>query len=381
MRRSYFDNFFCDDFFSRPFSWTGNYANEDRTRFYPRHWIAENRFNQQYEDEYQSEESDEEMEIPQPQSRGKIRKIIVRGGSPPSVRRQMVRTPSPIEEEESEETDDEQPIQEFKKETEIKKQPEEYDPYVEWVDEEDVQIRDDIATNPSDDVDEIFASFDNRDAVEIGGVNISTESIRTLSGRNWLDDAVINGYMSLLYAHCKKTGRKVHFFAPCSTYFFELLTSPKFEGDTSRYNYDRVRRWTKNVDLLKMDKIIIPICVGGNHWTMACINIRDRQFEYYDSMIWNPNHREIGNIVLDKLCKYLEDDVKDKHKITLHSNRWRRFVYSEKEIPQQENGFDCGVFLCLFARSVCLDKKLDYRQDQIPQYRRILASNLLHKTI
>ena len=39
---------------------------------------------------------------------------------------------------------------------------------------------------------------------------------------------------------------------------------------------------------------------------------------------------------------------------TLDVGQWRFSCNSPKDIPQQENAFDCGVFLCLYARSLLL---------------------------
>ena len=47
-----------------------------------------------------------------------------------------------------------------------------------------------------------------------------------------------------------------------------------------------MKRWSKKakVDVLEMDKVVIPIHVHNNHWCLALINLRDKRFEYYDSL-------------------------------------------------------------------------------------------------
>ena len=44
-----------------------------------------------------------------------------------------------------------------------------------------------------------------------------------------------------------------------------------------------------NVDIFEMDKVIFPVHLG-NHWCTAVINLRDKKFEYYDSM-GSPNYK------------------------------------------------------------------------------------------
>jgi Ulp1 family protease len=343
--RSLYNNFFNDDFFERSFT-----SVLDK-KYYPRHWLTENRFQRDWFNSDEDTSEDEIMEPPKKQTR-----------------RIQIKTTSP-------QTPTTHKTQEQKVEEEPAKEPEDFDPYVEW---EDQQLRDDV---PYVSVEPIWTSTKRGNAVTIGGVPVNNDSIRTLKGNNWLDDGVINAYMSLLYSESLERDQQLYFFAPCSTLFFEVLTSPKYEGDESTYNYKRVSKWTKKIDLLSMDKIIVPIHVAGSHWTVACINIRDRQFEYYDSLIALCGHKEYGQYVLDRLCRYLEDEAKDKQQSTLHANRWRRFVYNEKEIPQQDNSYDCGVFVCLFARNIAQDKRMNFSQVDIQQHRKLLALSILNKRV
>jgi hypothetical protein len=37
-------------------------------------------------------------------------------------------------------------------------------------------------------------------------------------------------------------------------------------------------------DVFKKDIIILPVNLGNAHWVCAAINIREKRFEYYDSM-------------------------------------------------------------------------------------------------
>lgn len=38
------------------------------------------------------------------------------------------------------------------------------------------------------------------------------------------------------------------------------------------------------MDLFAKDRIIIPINLGNSHWVCSAINIREKRFEYYDSL-------------------------------------------------------------------------------------------------
>ena len=62
-----------------------------------------------------------------------------------------------------------------------------------------------------------------------------------------------------------------------NTFFYPKLKEQGYEG---------VRRWTRRVDLFSFEKIILPIHLT-NHWCLAAVNLRERRFEYYDSLHGN----------------------------------------------------------------------------------------------
>lgn len=45
-----------------------------------------------------------------------------------------------------------------------------------------------------------------------------------------------------------------------------------------------VRRWTRKIDIFSYDIIPVPVHVGGVHWCMSIINMREKSIKYYDSM-------------------------------------------------------------------------------------------------
>ncbi len=52
-------------------------------------------------------------------------------------------------------------------------------------------------------------------------------------------------------------------------------------------------------------------------------------------------------------------------------------VVESKEVPQQLNGSDCGVFACIFAEFLSRDAMLDFTQDDITLLRRVVALEIL----
>lgn len=43
---------------------------------------------------------------------------------------------------------------------------------------------------------------------------------------------------------------------------------------------------------------------------------------------------------------------------SLDENQWQFFTNSKHDIPQQKNGYDCGVYVCLYAQSLVMKSPL-----------------------
>ncbi|RZF40755.1 hypothetical protein LSTR_LSTR016834 [Laodelphax striatellus] len=134
--------------------------------------------------------------------------------------------------------------------------------------------------------------------------------------------------MNLLIERSKKEGLpKVHAFA---TFFYQRLIE---SGHAS------VSRWTKKVDIFAQDLIIVPVHLRS-HWCMAIIDLRNKVVEYYDSM---------GS----------------------HNNECL------KDIPQQTNISDCGVFACAFAEYRCRNAKITFSQKEMPYFRQKMMYEII----
>jgi len=110
-----------------------------------------------------------------------------------------------------------------------------------------------------------------------------------------------------------------------------------------------------------------------NHWCLAAINLRRKRFEYYDSL------GGTNNECLMALRKWLQDEHKDKKGSDMDLTEWT-FHTPGDNVPQQKNGYDCGVFMCKYADFVAKDQPLAFGQDQMQYFRKRLALDTLNKT-
>jgi len=178
-----------------------------------------------------------------------------------------------------------------------------------------------------------------------------------LRPRSWLRDGVINFFFRILRlagedALHSGRPRATHCWAHTSFFYGKLVGQ---HPAPPRYNYEGVRGWTAAksssppVDIFAYKRVIFPVNIRNVHWTMVLIDMEERKVYFYDSMSGN------GKEVADFVIRYLKDEWADK--------KGRNFPFipftqgkAPKDLPQQNNGNDCGAFVCAFGE--CLARGL-----------------------
>jgi len=193
-------------------------------------------------------------------------------------------------------------------------------------------------------------------------LELERKDLRRLQHTEWLNDEVVNFYMNVvLTKRCKELGNKCHFF---NSFFYPLLSSG------GGYNYSRVQKWTKSIDIFALDKVLVPIHLG-NHWCLAVVNFRDKRFEYYDSL-GGENKK-----CLERLEKYVKDEYKTKHNGEYDTSQWE--FHTPLDIPHQQNGYDCGVFMCKFADYSSKNKPFNFNQNHMKYFRQRMILEIMKK--
>ncbi|XP_067641015.1 uncharacterized protein Ulp1 isoform X3 [Eurosta solidaginis] len=185
-------------------------------------------------------------------------------------------------------------------------------------------------------------------------LNITRRDIHTLLGNNWLNDEVINFYMNLITER-GETKHETHGLPnvyAMNTFFIPRLLTAGHSG---------VKRWTRKVDIFSKDIIPVPVHVGGVHWCMAIIHIKNHTIKYYDSM-GTPNPS-----VLKALEQYLMEESLDKRKQAYDTSSYE--IESVREVPRQMNGSDCGVFSCMFAEYITRNREITFSQQHMEYFR------------
>ncbi|CAN8074347.1 unnamed protein product [Agarophyton chilense] len=227
------------------------------------------------------------------------------------------------------------------------------------------------------------------------------EDFKRLRGVRWLNDEVINAYMSLInvrndsiFEELPEDERKN---IP-QTYVFNTFFYTRLTSGSARYDYSGVRRWTgrNKVDVMKQDLLLFPVNLGNHHWVLAGIDRPRRSFFYLDSMA-----RADKSGVLRALRRWYYDEVEDKYgedvatQMELETwpsahNRYmirRAGVLPAKlepripsprlsRIPMQTDGGSCGVFITKIADCLSLGIKIYFNQTDIHLVRSRMALDL-----
>ncbi|KAG7728744.1 hypothetical protein KL933_001977 [Ogataea haglerorum] len=200
-------------------------------------------------------------------------------------------------------------------------------------------------------------------------IDIYTRDLKTLCDRKWLNDNVIDFYMGLINERAKShptTLPQIHIF---STHFYSNL---------STRGYNSVRRWTKRakVDVTKLDYIFVPINLNQSHWALGVINNKERAFQYYDSLYGN------GDDILYNLEDYMVNETKKLYGDSMNGIDYSLYDHFDSmKTPKQENGFDCGVFMCTVVDYVSRERPLLFSQSDMKNLRRRMAYEICTKKL
>lgn len=116
-----------------------------------------------------------------------------------------------------------------------------------------------------------------------GGISINTEDYSCLAEDTYLNDVIIDFYLKYLYQEklTEEDKQKTHIF---SSFFYKRLTDkatpvPRMLQNSkpndvtisaAEIRHDRVKKWTKNIDIFSKDYIVIPLN-ENQHWFLAII--------------------------------------------------------------------------------------------------------------
>lgn len=179
-------------------------------------------------------------------------------------------------------------------------------------------------------------------------ISVTRHSLKRLRPMTYLNDEVIN-YIFMTLAHREET-----FTIPSSSsryYYFKshFVSRLLDEGKTDAYNYDNVKNWSKRMpgrNIFLFEKVFIAIHLKlQNHWALALIMIEEKRIHYLDPMGLD------GTRYVNAIIQYLHDESKQNSfgDESFNVSEWEAVHSDIRKSCRQRNGFDCGVFVCIYA--------------------------------
>uniref|UniRef100_A0A3Q2CIY4 SUMO specific peptidase 6a n=1 Tax=Cyprinodon variegatus TaxID=28743 RepID=A0A3Q2CIY4_CYPVA len=106
-----------------------------------------------------------------------------------------------------------------------------------------------------------------------GGISVTNEDLHCLNDGEFLNDVIIDFYLYLVLEKLKKEdAHRIHVF---SSFFYKRLNQrerrsvPDTANLIQKKKHNRVKTWTRHVDLFQKDFVFVPI--NEAHWYLAVI--------------------------------------------------------------------------------------------------------------
>lgn len=216
-------------------------------------------------------------------------------------------------------------------------------------------------------------------------VSISSRDVDLLLPETFVNDTIIDFYIKYLSTRMKTTEKcKFHFFN--SFFFRKLADLDKDQGRApeGRSAFLRVRKWTRKINIFAKDFLFIPVNFSL-HWSLIVIcypgeveTSEDGEAKkhgklpcilHMDSL--KGNHSGLKDIIQS----YLWEEWKERHPESALdiSDKFLNLRFVSLELPQQDNSFDCGLFLLHYVERFLMDYPSDFNPLKISVFSTFLS--------
>jgi sentrin-specific protease 1 len=205
----------------------------------------------------------------------------------------------------------------------------------------------------------------------IGNIELRLADLLRLRPERRLHDELINAYMDVLTSPAAPGQDEPPLRA--------LAFNSFFYGALRQGGHAAVARWTRGIDLFdgRYAYVLVPIHYCGadgtdDHWCLLAINLAWRRIDFYDSL-----YDRVHAIDLDLVRRYLCAEFNSHHDGDMLPCQWK-LNETRTTAPQQQNGYDCGVFVCQIARALLHHQPLrSVKQSDMVYYRARMLLDLV----
>ncbi|KAJ0586246.1 putative Ulp1 peptidase [Helianthus annuus] len=193
---------------------------------------------------------------------------------------------------------------------------------------------------------------------DVDAVSISKRDVDLLLPDTFVNDTVIDFYIKYLKNKIKPEEKhRFHFF---NSFFFRKLADPEkgpLDASEGKAAFQRVRKWTRKVNLFEKDYVFIPINYNY-HWSLIVMCHLGEVATYKDEDVTKltkvPCVLHMDSIrgshtgLKGLMQSYLKEEWKGRLQEEASediSSKFDNIRFISLELPQQPNTSDCGLFL------------------------------------
>ena len=211
-------------------------------------------------------------------------------------------------------------------------------------------------------IDDALQLEDNAVVGTFDGTNLIGKDIKSLQFPNWLNDNVIDAYLSLIEA--RSTQPNYPFVRKFSTFFY---------GGILARGIENAHTWALHSNIFAHEYLFFPIHTTA-HWSLVVADLVKGELHYYDSSL---DHM-LGTTILTTIRAYLIHEYRRVEGAEPDRGFSPRIITNA---PQQTNGFDCGVFVCQFAEHISRRQPIAFSQRHMQSFRNTMIWELVTKTL
>jgi sentrin-specific protease 1 len=110
---------------------------------------------------------------------------------------------------------------------------------------------------------------------------------------------------------------------------------------------------------ISANTVYCPVNISRRHWILLVLNMQAKEIMVYDPQ---------GNEHPDTVGKYIQ---------WLGASAWSAvYPKHKRRIPRQSNGYDCGVFVCMYASYLMQKHDFDFNQHDMENFRKWIAHRI-----
>ncbi|XP_030835614.1 uncharacterized protein LOC115921724 [Strongylocentrotus purpuratus] len=176
---------------------------------------------------------------------------------------------------------------------------------------------------------------------------VERRSVEMLLTNKWVNDQVINTYMTLIFQNSPKFG------------FLDSFTVPRFNRPIEEIAVTAIRNRNVRDKIFNKEVLVMPINHNEQHWLLLVAYPRLHHINLYDSL-----GRQVSsyNVLLDRATKIISMHLSAiDPSLPYDSHDWTIFSPSLlRTFPQQTDSINCGVFIALFAKCLAMDANFEF---------------------